>query len=251
MLQVPLMTEELEQRFGTQIMCSSDILDNETLIVLIHEFGNLRIELESAPTCDVQLENSYLIDFSKELISWIGTEKYSLLDINLFPRPSATASRLKKDDLARDVMTYLWDNYIQLSSAHRVILIGHGPGCVPLTRLLEQRSVGVMRYVKSVIQVVGHSKIPLIPARSEDLRAWYYKHSLVVIPSNHRVLLEETKVTRGHGKILEINEPKPVRLVREALPYIREFVKEELDRSGLKKATQDLDNLNLSQLVTV
>jgi hypothetical protein len=32
-----------------------------------------------------------------------------------------------------------------------------------------------MRHVKGVVQVVGHSKIPSIPKRSEDLRSWYYK----------------------------------------------------------------------------
>jgi len=108
-----------------------------------------------------------------------------------------------------------------------------------------------MRYFKSVVQVVGHSKIPWIPQRSEDLRAWYYKHSLVVVPSNHRALLEETKITRGHGKILKFDEPKPVKLVRKALPSIRDFVREVLDKSGLKKATLDLDNLNISQPVAV
>jgi histone deacetylase 6 len=77
-----------------------------------------------------------------------------------------------------------------------------------------------MRHVKGVVQVVGHSKIPSIPKRSEDLRSWYYKvclfrikwqaaavdfvqHSLVVVPSNHRVLLDEIKITRGHGKIIK------------------------------------------------
>jgi len=253
MLQVPLMTEELESRFGTQIMCSSDILENATLVVLIHEFGNLRIELESTPTCDVQMEHSYLVDFSKDLICWVKVENYSLLDINMFPRPFANGnSRSKtKDELARDVMTYLWDNYIQLSSAQRIVLIGHGAGCGPLTQLLEERSSTVMRHVKGVVQVVGHSKIPSIPKRSEDLRAWYYKHSLVVVPSNHRVLLDEVKITRGHGKIMKIDEPKSIKLVKQALPFIRNFVKEELGKLGLKKATLGLDNLSISQAIPV
>src|ERR1700722_8476122 len=67
--------------------------------------GNLRVELESPALCNVHLERSYLvliliyscdqphsldkIDFSKELVSWVKTEKYSLLDVNLFPRPFA------------------------------------------------------------------------------------------------------------------------------------------------------------------
>jgi histone deacetylase 6 len=106
-------------------------------------------------------------------------------------------------------MTYLWDNYIQsvhdiysfvpymtfvarLSSASRIILIGHGPGCQPLMELLDRRSASpplpvsayrlifsaaahIVKYVKVVIQIVGHSKIPLVPKRSEELRTWYYK----------------------------------------------------------------------------
>lgn len=47
-----------------------------------------------------------------------------------------------------------------------------------------------------------------------------------------------------------VDEPKPVRLVRHALPYICDFVKEELNKSGVKKATFDLDNLNISQPIT-
>jgi hypothetical protein len=68
--------------------------------------GNLRVELASSVNCDVQLERSYLvriprlylsayyglitvqIDFSKELVNWVKTEGYSLLDVNLFPKPS-------------------------------------------------------------------------------------------------------------------------------------------------------------------
>jgi hypothetical protein len=29
------------------------------------------------------------------------------------------------------------------------------------------------------------------------------QHSLVVVPANHRVLLDEVKITRGHGKIMK------------------------------------------------
>lgn len=68
--------------------------------------GNLRVELDGSPMCDVNLEHSYLvyfhfpccyhnqsllqIDFSKDLIAWVKSEKYALVDVNLFPRPFAT-----------------------------------------------------------------------------------------------------------------------------------------------------------------
>ncbi|KAG6845885.1 hypothetical protein H0H87_000691 [Tephrocybe sp. NHM501043] len=37
MMQIPLLTPELERRFSTQIMCTSDIFENETLVIFLHE----------------------------------------------------------------------------------------------------------------------------------------------------------------------------------------------------------------------
>lgn len=31
----------------------------------------------------------------------------------------------------------------------------------------------------------------------------HYQHSLVVVPSNHRVLIEDMKITKGHGKLMK------------------------------------------------
>jgi hypothetical protein len=79
----------------------------------------------------------------------------------------------------------------RVSAAKRIILIGHGPGVVGISELLEARSkhffalghvhslrcsaAGVMRHVKLVVQVVGHSRIPLVPKKGPDLITWYQK----------------------------------------------------------------------------
>jgi histone deacetylase 6 len=80
----------------------------------------------------------------------------------------------------------------RLANAQRVIVIGHGPGSHHVMDLLERRctsrlslrkdfilnaykAVGVMRMVKAVVQVVGHSAIPVTPRNSEDLTEWYRK----------------------------------------------------------------------------
>jgi len=205
----------------------------------------------------VDLEKSYLIDFSKELIAWVKAEKYSLLDVNLFPKPFAKPlSRSKSpDEIRKLVATYLWDNYVLLSNATSVILIGHGHGCRPVMDLLETRTVGVMRMVKVVIQVTGHSKLPMVPKDADDLRVWYRKHSLVIIPSTHRVLGPDTKAKdlRRHGTLSSIDEPQPVRLIMRALPGIKEFVKTELARAPLSERTPLLNtttarmsNINIS-----
>ncbi|KAK7053323.1 Histone deacetylase hda1 [Paramarasmius palmivorus] len=233
MMQVPLLGE-LDQKFSTQIMCTSDLFENNTMIVFVHEFGNLRTELDSKTRCDVNLEKSYLIDFSKELITWVKKEGYSLLDVNVFPKPIAAPAKRSKSapDVVTQMFTYLWDNYIQLSNAKHVILIGHGPGCTPIMGLLEKRLSGIQKIVKGVVQVVGHTKVPIIPKYEDELRQWYTTHSFVALPHNHIVLGPETKPKelRRYGTLCPIDESVPIKLIMRALPGIQEFIKRVLDQ---------------------
>jgi len=207
----------------------------------VHEFGNLRLELESSATCDVHLERSYLIDFSKELIAWVKKEGFSLLDSNLFPKPSnVPLSRGKvMEDIGRDVLIYLWDNYVQLSSAQRIILIGHGPGCKPLIDLVNRRVTSVTKSVKAIVQVIGPQKSPSFPLDIEDARNWYEQCSLVVIPSTHPITgpVMKPKDIRRHGTIVPIDAIRQIHVISHGLPGIKQFVKEKLSTSPLSNRT--------------
>ncbi|KAJ7579149.1 histone deacetylase complex protein [Mycena floridula] len=245
MMQVPLLTQDLEDRFSSQIMCTPDFFQSKTLVVLVHEFGNLRAELANSATCNLDLERSYLvysffilvvffdhpclqIDFSKELIAWVTQEKYSLLDVNLCPKPAGTKAMKSTDKTGRDILTYLWDNYIQMARPHRIILIGHGPGCQPMIRLLKQRSAGVTRDVSLIVQVVGHGEPPRAPV-DENLRDWYAKHSAVFLPATHHVFGEKGRPElKKHGHMCPIDEAKPMKLIMRSLSAITTMVSERL-----------------------
>ncbi|KAK0486054.1 histone deacetylase complex protein [Armillaria novae-zelandiae] len=235
MMNVPLVNEEMGERFGMQIMCTSDILDNPTMVFFMHDFGDLQTELENAATCNLDLERSYLVDFSKELISWIKNAgkgvsiRHCLLDVNLYPRPLVAPVKVKSRSaqvLAKELVIYLWDNYVQLSNAQRVILIGHGPGCQPMIDLLQQRWSSVRTKVKGVAQVVGHLKVPLAPTQPEEIVPWYLEHSFVAVPANHQVFAAKTK--KRHGNIVPINETRAIKLITSALPSIQRFVQAQL-----------------------
>ncbi|KIJ61334.1 hypothetical protein HYDPIDRAFT_96746 [Hydnomerulius pinastri MD-312] len=227
MLQVPLMPA-YEERYGLQVMCTGDLLENKTIVMFVHEFGNLRVELDGKSMCDVNTEHSYLIDFSKELIAWIKSENYALIDVNLFPRPFVSlalpTNLVTAENPARDLLIYLWDNYIQLSSAQRIVLIGHGPGCQTLMDMINSRRANMVKYVNLVAQVVGTGKIPLIPKDSEELRAWYSKHSLVFVHPQHPAFAPDGKILKRHGQVIRIDEVKPIKTMIKALPLIRDHV---------------------------
>ncbi|KAJ3751692.1 histone deacetylase complex protein [Lentinula raphanica] len=231
MMQVPLLGF-LQSPFAGQVLSTSDLFENKTLIVLVHEFGNLRLELESTMTCDLNLERSYLLDFSKDLMRWINSEGYALLDINLYPKPFASRIANKKNaeryEDTTALLTYLWDNYIHLSGAHEVVFIGHGPACQPLMNLIDARFNSINGLVKAVVQIVGYTKVPFTP-KKDEFRSWYAKCSCVLLPANHYIFRPEgTYNKKKHGILCPIEEIQPVKIVTRGLPAIQDFIKKQL-----------------------
>ncbi|KAI0074161.1 histone deacetylase complex protein [Panus rudis PR-1116 ss-1] len=225
MLQIPFSADGMEECFGAQAACTPDIMENPVLVILVHEFGNLRVELDSAATCDLKLEHSYLIDFSKDLIQRVQTSGHALLDINVFPKPVIPKKRggKKVEYHAADVLTYIWDNYVSIVSPRKVVLVGHGPGCEAIMNLLTERTVSVMKLAIGVIQIVGNQTVPMTPRDAPEIRTWYRKHSLVIVPNTHRIFTDQ-KVVARHGSIMSIPQTKPIKLIHEALPTIYETI---------------------------
>jgi hypothetical protein len=55
-----------------------------------------------------------------------------------------------------------------------------------------------MRYVKLVVQVVGYTKIPLVPKKGPDLITWYQKVRGRLLPVHHVLTLTETSAFTCH-----------------------------------------------------
>jgi hypothetical protein len=80
-----------------------------------------------------------------------------------------------------------------------------------------------MRHVELVVQVVGYTKIPLVPKKGPDLITWYQKvrgcpfcpftpshlmkrqRSLVIVPHDH-VIRHEGKILKRHGRLVFAGE---------------------------------------------
>ncbi|KAL1942417.1 hypothetical protein VTO73DRAFT_6019 [Trametes versicolor] len=232
MLEVPLMSAPLIERFNAQVSCTSDIMDNDTLIVFAHEFGNLAVELDSVTHCNVRQEHSYLIDCSKALLTWAKAEGYAVLDVNVYPKPFPKTKLKHTDDYGGAVMVYLWDNYVQLTGARRVVLVGHGPGCNTIMSLIAQRAASVLKTVEGVVQVVGLHNVPTTPPNTPSLRQWYFDNSIVVVPSNHPIF-HDSKTMKKHGQVFRIDEEKPIKLIIKAMPGIQGFIKDKFSNASV------------------
>ncbi|KAL1759399.1 hypothetical protein FB107DRAFT_270971 [Schizophyllum commune] len=238
MMTIPILNPDLERAFSSQIISTPDVFEKDIMVVLVHEFGNLRTELQNLATCDLNIEKSYLVDFSKQIINWVTSMGYSLIDINLYPKASAPATTpmhkryhyKARDDLERNVLCYVWDNFIQLSGAKHVVLIGHGPGCKTLVDVMEMRAAGIKRLVRALVQVVGTSPSLTVPnAEDPQLIEWYGEHSLAILSSSHPDLRPNVKRKfKRLGPFTAIDDPQSYRVIMTAFPDIKSFIREQL-----------------------
>jgi len=172
MLEIPYVDEDLRNNFAAQTFASEDILNAETVVLFAHDFGDLRAELEGRLECKIRVENSYLVDSSRNLIEWCRARGMGLIDVNVFSQPLTTPGQVDPSNLTKSALTYLWDNYIEISNAKDVVLIAFGAACQAMMGLMQARSV--QRLVRAVVQVAGHyTNIP--KASGETMRNWYPK----------------------------------------------------------------------------
>lgn len=113
------------------------------------------------------------IDATKSVISWIQTKQCSLIDLNIFPRPASskgevcnpasyfcvhhlTAIQIPSAKFSEEIMTYIWDNYIEyhishhmrsnsshsyisLSECQEVVFLAFGTACSSMMYLVNHR----------------------------------------------------------------------------------------------------------------
>ncbi|KIY71127.1 histone deacetylase clr3 [Cylindrobasidium torrendii FP15055 ss-10] len=230
MLLVPLLDDKMESRYGTQVMCSKNLLVQKTVIFFMHEFGNIQSELQSALTCDLNIERTYLIESSRAIINWAKEEGYGLLDVNLFPK---FVSGIKPSKLTKDILVYLYDNYIQLSDVENLILIGHGGACQAILGLILERWPVMEGTLRGVVNV-SWLNIPTMSADASDEQLkWYKQHSLVAVPSSHPLVLSGKALKKKKfGKILPVDhtESRSAKLMETAMPNIKDFIADMLDK---------------------
>ncbi|WVN90743.1 uncharacterized protein L203_105985 [Cryptococcus depauperatus CBS 7841] len=244
LFQVPLASPDLDEAFSGQIICNESVYEvgkKGVLVVFVHDFGNLRVETEGVMSTNVHMANSYLLDTTDALISWVKNQEYNIIDVNILQQlptryPTGPQMIVKRGkELEAKLMKYLWDNYIELSECEKIVLIGHGTGCQAVMDLVNEREVE--RKVKAVVQVAGlHSLVRPDPNDKDKLR-WFKQNNRLYVPAEH-VLLEDEKVKRRLGdQVFTSQKSKVVDVLNDVLPEIKTFVAAKVEDPPLPNGT--------------
>ncbi|KAG8825535.1 Histone deacetylase hda1 [Serendipita sp. 399] len=178
--QLPIVDDVLKQAFTGLVLCSMDIFRVSTLILFIHNFGDLHVELMGEASCDVNLEKSFIMDASTEFIAWARQNGYGVIDLNVFANPLANQPKdTMREALAlqRRVITYVWDNFIEIAEEASVYLVAYGGASFSISELFKARDV--TNKLKGVAQIVGKSQVPAQVTRVIGSEDWFVKNSVV------------------------------------------------------------------------
>ncbi|TIB72579.1 hypothetical protein E3Q23_03361 [Wallemia mellicola] len=223
MFSLDITDEEIKRRFENQVMATSDLYSVDTLLVNVHDFGNLLFE--SKNNGEIKLDKSFLVDTTERILDMAESKKWGVIDINIFHNfaNQSRQTRLLRTqiDPVKDLLVWLWDNFIDLSKPNlKVVFVGFGSACAAVTKFFEMRRSTVEKRVHASIYIPGMLDVPRVLKIMKD---WYESKTLVIIPSVHDHV-ENGKPFKSFGKVLASTESSSWVLVEKHYDDILEWI---------------------------
>ncbi|CAG8648726.1 17698_t:CDS:10, partial [Acaulospora morrowiae] len=226
MVPVPLPADRLISRFADLSYCSNNLHSKSVIVFFVHDMSEFRADA-NASTNTINVSESYMIDTVYHYLETIVSKDYGIIDMDV-PPASNNSQRNDTQDL-KDLLIYLWDNYVESANPSKVVMIGAGRGCKSLVDLISERDTLVMRRVACSIMIPGTNPVPSINKRV-DLLNWYTENSFVILPENHSYW--EKKPKKECGKCIRtpglVNMPVQDMLVHLHLK-IFQHIQQRLD----------------------
>ncbi|WFC97672.1 histone deacetylase [Malassezia yamatoensis] len=222
-----------------QVSCSASLMKScDTLLIFVHDYGSIQNSESSSDdksACDAKMQ---LSDSSELLAQFAAQHGWASADMSTSSPlpvrsirnqdrerlvPSRTEVEAAKQ-LAAQVI-YLWDNFFALSPAKHIVLVAQGTAVDSIMHLIARRVV--QNRVIAIIQFMGYNPIPLIPKQRQELKAWYYRHSLVVCPFEHPLYMwgEQSASGKRLGHTIRALDSDAANLIAASWSEVEAFLK--------------------------
>lgn len=148
---VPLYVQrdQISKSFENQVLITPNLQDARRLLVIVHDPPQL---LAQPDVLDGSLDshNSWVVDGVSQYIDWAVGQKFAVMDVNVPAYVSqdedmeAFIPGFKEraiQEQMQSLMCYLWDNFLQLSDAEEIFLMGVGNAYLGVKVLLINRGM--------------------------------------------------------------------------------------------------------------
>lgn len=187
----------------------------------------------------------------KTYIKEAADNKFAVIDINL-PKHTTDDSdahehqesesadvRIKE---ATELLTYLWDNYIELGDSTHIFLVGTNVGHGAITNFIKANEERSQRMITKAISFV--EDVPLLSCKSQTndfLPNWYHATSMVFIAQEHAYFSNEIakKPKKRFGAIRRTDAGTITEMLLEAREQVLECLLEETEEWRNKAPSED------------
>lgn len=204
----------------------------------------------------------------KTYIDWAVKQDFAVIDVNLPKHVSdldsdpyqhqendRIESRTKE---ATQLLTYVWENYIELNESSHIFLMGTNTGHGAILNFIKSHEGRAQQMLTKAISFV--EDVALTSCKSlignDQLPGWYYEHSLVFVSGEHNYWESDyaRKPKKRFGRLSKSSSTLISDMLLEHRDEVLERLREEtsdwkpekmgagndLDMSGLPKSPQKL-----------
>ncbi|GAB7365407.1 hypothetical protein MBLNU230_g6485t1 [Neophaeotheca triangularis] len=216
MIPLFIQRESLSKTFENQVLATQDYDQARPLLVILHDPPEA-LASPDPRTGKIELHNTWVTDEIKTYIDWAASRNHAIIDINL-PRhttydaddplrhtdPSDSETR---STVATNLLTYLWENYLEFSPSPCITLLGTNTGHCAIANFIKAHPQRAVERIALAVSLVGDVALQGVRSSTfEGLDAWYYSHSAVFIAKDHGFWdtdYASRKPKKRFGRILE------------------------------------------------
>ncbi|EEB08679.1 histone deacetylase Clr3 [Schizosaccharomyces japonicus yFS275] len=224
---LPISRDGLSESYANQALCSNGFFHRKTLVLFVHDPPDVLGSSQGNSNL-LNLSQSAVVDYAETYIDWCLQQDFGLIDINV-PEllTDADGRPYSSTEETKLLCLYIWDNYIELSSAEKIIFIGEGRAVPGLIHLVSSRNVSTR--VKSVITFVGTDALCGIKTISnEDVPSWYYKHSLVLVSNGNVCWKKMKRKKKRYGRLVRTEHDHKGELMQQHYESIVQYMEKIL-----------------------
>ncbi|RDL33974.1 Arginase [Venustampulla echinocandica] len=201
MITMPILRNKICKSFDNQVLVTPMIHQARKIMLIVHDPPEIVAQADSLDN-SVLPHNAWVVNDLLPYVDWAIANGFGVIDIN-FPReikptdnqpylPNSTEVDIQQ--LSKDLLSYLWDNHLQLNISAPIVLLGVGDAYLGIKQLLTSRDVKAR--IPCVLSYVTGSLRPVKSETDPNLSSWYKQNSLIYVSSDHSCWNDEDNAKR-------------------------------------------------------
>ncbi|KAI9807599.1 MAG: hypothetical protein M1825_005539 [Sarcosagium campestre] len=210
MVSLMILRNRLSTSFRNQVIATSNYAKTETLIFVLHDPPEI-LGITDFKTNKLVSHDTWIADVVKNYVKWAIESGYGVIDVNI-PKyltdiddkeTTQIGEEPVRVQVTKELVLYLWDNYIELNEASNVFILGVGEACAGVMHLLNHRDCS--RVLRGVVSFIGEEPLRSVKRDADPFFPdWYYKNSLVFVSASHTVWEpDRRRPKRKFGRIVK------------------------------------------------